>query len=64
MNIQYFEQLYGKKNPEWHIFHDEVRDKLPIFQNDLSHDNELYNKCPTKREVEKTIDKKKNRKDK
>ena len=56
----YFENLYKKKEIPHHEYHDILKTKMAIYNNEYSHEDEIQNIHPTKTEIESIIKNKKN----
>jgi hypothetical protein len=59
----YYESLYKKiLQTEPNMYHDQVQEAITQFGMDKQYDDKAYNRVPTKKEIEKSIAKKKNKK--
>ena len=56
----YYQDLFAKQQCIHHPYHDEVAASIPIYEKDLSHDDNEYNSCPTLAEIKQAISNKKN----
>ena len=56
----YYEELYSKKDYEYHPYHAEIEEKVSTYSSDLNYENEYYNSVPTFDEIIRIIEQKQN----